>query len=162
MVETIILQYQDTINPNVPRREASRGIMYKEHQLLMVHVPLEHAYMFPGGGIEEGETFEECLIREFEEETGYVLESFEKFLIIEEHFDDLIYVNHYYIVEGSKKGTILHTPLELQQQLESVWIQDIELTHLLTQPLPIMTKSMHARELVAWKQYVRNFLNIHN
>lgn len=136
--------------------------MYKEHQLLMVRVPLEHAYMFPGGGIEEGETFEECLIREFEEETGYVLESFEKFLIIEEHFDDLIYVNHYYIVEGKKTGKIVKTPNEILQKLEAVWVKEEEMNNVLTCSLPIMTRTLHARELIVCSKYLRWLQNSHH
>lgn len=162
MVETIILQYQETVNPDVPKREASRGILVKENQCLMVHVPLEHAYMFPGGGIEEGETFDECLIREFREETGYILESYEKFLIIEEHFDDLIYINHYYKVEASTLGAISHTLEELRQQLESVWVQNEVMHEVLTASLPIMVRTMHARELVAWTQYLRNIQKKHD
>lgn len=161
MVETIVLQYQNVINPDVPRIEASRGIMNKNHQCLMVHIPEAQAYMTPGGGIEVGETFEECLIREFQEETGYIIEKYEAFLIVEEHFDDCIYVNHYYVVAASKQGLTSHTVAEREQQLESVWINESDLHDLLLKPLPIVVRTMHTRELIVWNQYLKNIQNKH-
>lgn len=50
------------------------GICFKDNQILLVkHAPLgEKGYLWapPGGGIEFGESYENCLVREIKEETG--------------------------------------------------------------------------------------------
>lgn len=51
-------------------REAVRGIIKKGNKLLMVHSSKEGDYKFPGGGINDGETHEEALVREIREECG--------------------------------------------------------------------------------------------
>jgi 8-oxo-dGTP diphosphatase len=51
-------------------REGTYGVVFNDMgQVAVVKNPF--GYFLPGGGIEEGESLEECLIREFIEETGY-------------------------------------------------------------------------------------------
>lgn len=52
------------------RRTAVRGIIYDGDQLIMVKTRLGD-YKFPGGGVKEGETHQQALRREIQEETGY-------------------------------------------------------------------------------------------
>ena len=60
--------------PDIPvqikKRTAIRGIIHYQNKLLMVRTK-EGDYKFPGGGMEEGETDKETLLREITEETGY-------------------------------------------------------------------------------------------
>jgi ADP-ribose pyrophosphatase YjhB (NUDIX family) len=65
-------------------------------------------WSIPSGGLEKGETFEECCKREIEEETGYIVNTVQELQIkkgfYEEH--DLNYVVHYFLVKvvgGSRK-----------------------------------------------------------
>lgn len=51
-------------------RPSARGIIVKGDKLGLIHNMKYDYYEFPGGGIEEGESFEEGLIREVKEETG--------------------------------------------------------------------------------------------
>jgi ADP-ribose pyrophosphatase YjhB (NUDIX family) len=62
----------------------------------------------PSGGLERGETFEECCKREIEEETGYIVDIVQELQIkkgcYEEH--NLKYEVHYFLVKvvgGSRK-----------------------------------------------------------
>ncbi|MEI7848874.1 MAG: NUDIX domain-containing protein [Chloroflexota bacterium] len=51
-------------------REAVRGIILHDHQLLMIHSTLNGDFKFPGGGCQTGETHQQTLKREFLEECG--------------------------------------------------------------------------------------------
>ena len=58
-------------NPvQIKKRTAVRGVIHYQNKLLMVRTN-EGDYKFPGGGMEEGETDKETLLREITEETGY-------------------------------------------------------------------------------------------
>lgn len=61
-------------NMRVNCREAVRGIIFYNNNILMVHCN-KGDYKFPGGGIDTGENHEEALRREIREETGYIVDS---------------------------------------------------------------------------------------
>ncbi|MBT2691758.1 NUDIX domain-containing protein [Bacillus sp. ISL-55] len=52
-------------------RVAIRAIIMKNNRILLVQSN-RGDYKFPGGGLEENESHDECLIREVREETGYI------------------------------------------------------------------------------------------
>ena len=52
-------------------RTAVRGIILRDDLIMLIRTA-KGDLKFPGGGLEENETFEEALIREIREETGYV------------------------------------------------------------------------------------------
>lgn len=56
------------------------AIIIKDGRILLVKrtKPDGTYWVFPGGGLKEGETIEECLEREVHEETGLVITSYEK------------------------------------------------------------------------------------
>lgn len=54
----------------VGRRPSVRGIIFCNGKIALVHSLKYDYYKFPGGGIDEGETHEQTLIREVMEETG--------------------------------------------------------------------------------------------
>lgn len=51
-------------------RPSARGIIIKDGKVAMVHSAMYDYYKFPGGGIEEGESPAEAMIREVKEESG--------------------------------------------------------------------------------------------
>lgn len=55
------------------KRIAVRGVIKKENKYAMIHSAKYGEYKFPGGGMEDGETREDTLIREVREETGLVV-----------------------------------------------------------------------------------------
>ena len=60
---------QDTASKRVLRR-ATRGIIIRDDEILMLYTKRYHDYSLPGGGIDEGEDNIQGLIRELREETG--------------------------------------------------------------------------------------------
>ncbi|RKF18530.1 NUDIX domain-containing protein [Alginatibacterium sediminis] len=68
---------QTTIHPDVTGieqphvlRQAARAIILDGESILLLYTERYHDYTLPGGGIDAGESIENGLIRELEEETG--------------------------------------------------------------------------------------------
>ena len=59
-------------------RKLCFGIVEKDGQFMMVYTHKDRNHSMPGGGVEEDETPEEAIKREFLEEAGYEVESAEE------------------------------------------------------------------------------------
>lgn len=66
-------------------REAVRGIIMKGSKILLIYSEKNEDYKLPGGGIEEGETPKEALVREVQEEAGIRVEIEEEVLQVMEY-----------------------------------------------------------------------------
>lgn len=127
-----IIDLQDySLDYKVDERFASRAIVFKGNNLMMVHSNLGE-YKFPGGGIEDEESPIDGLIREVREETGLIVlkDSIKEYgEIIEKRkssiLDNTIFVHHsyYYIcnVEENVYNQILDD-YELEECFELVEI----------------------------------------
>ena len=62
-------------------RETCFGVVVSNNKLLVVKK--KGQYSLVGGGIEDGESFEECLTREFEEESGYNIKNIEELVCVD-------------------------------------------------------------------------------
>ena len=62
-------------------RETCFGIVKNDNKILIV--TKNNQYSLVGGGIEKGETFEECLKREFLEESGYSITNFKELICVD-------------------------------------------------------------------------------
>lgn len=89
----------------VSRRTAARGIIRRGENYLLIFSRYGD-YKFPGGGMEDGESLEETLIREVKEETGYqvIKESISKYgQVLERRKGEgnsiLEMDSHYYVCE---------------------------------------------------------------
>ena len=60
-------------NGTVGKRPSVRGIIIKDGKIAMMHSLKYDYYKLPGGGIEDGESLEETLVREVKEESGLVV-----------------------------------------------------------------------------------------
>ena len=87
-------------------RPSVRSIIIQDHKVAMVHSLKYDYYKFPGGGLEEGETQEEALIRETQEEVGLIVkpESIRPQGYVHRiqkglHKDVFIQDNYYYLCE---------------------------------------------------------------
>lgn len=74
MRELFVIDKKNYIeNGTVGRRPSVRGIIIKDGKIAMMHSLKYDYYKLPGGGIEEGESYEETLVREVKEESGLIV-----------------------------------------------------------------------------------------
>lgn len=104
-------------------RVASRGIIIDGNKILLSHEMNTGVYLIPGGGNENGETDKECCVREVREETGYEVKTGDEFLVINEHFREILYVSHYFLCEIIGKGTQTLTESEIEHGVEPEWVE---------------------------------------
>ncbi|MCK5388353.1 MAG: NUDIX domain-containing protein [Candidatus Izimaplasma sp.] len=103
-------------------RVGCRGIIKKDDLYLMVRVPTTEIFTFPGGGVEESETLEDCVKREVLEETGIDVKVLELKVSITEYFAESVWTNHYFLCDfvSDKYETNL-TEEEIEVGLETHW-----------------------------------------
>ncbi|MBQ5917855.1 MAG: NUDIX domain-containing protein, partial [Lachnospiraceae bacterium] len=76
MRELFVIDKKNYIeNGTVGKRPSVRGIIIRDNTIAMMHSLKYDYYKLPGGGIEEGESLEETLIREVKEESGLVVKT---------------------------------------------------------------------------------------
>lgn len=114
------------------RRDSARGIVYDGGNVFLLHSKSKGYYKFPGGGINEGESNEEALIREMQEETGRIIipESIEEYGYVcrrekDDYDENGIFVqnNFYYFCKLTDEQT--KTSLEgyeIEEDFETVWM----------------------------------------
>lgn len=113
---------------DTPHREGCRGIVQKDGLYLMVHLEKWDIYTFPGGGLEENETLEECCIREVLEETGVIVSNVELKATVKEYFADSRWTNYYFVCDFVEDTGIPHlTDEEKDLNLVVKWLTRDEL-----------------------------------
>ena len=103
-------------------RSGSRAIIICDEKILLSHETRSGWWLIPGGGLEAGETPEECCIREVEEETGYIVQPVQKFLILYEYYEEYRYISHYFACRVTGNGQINLTEAEQERGLKPQWM----------------------------------------
>jgi len=105
-----------------PTRLAVRGVLLDEGMIGIMYVKQHDCYLFPGGQVEPGESLEEGLIRELEEETGYKTEVIDHLVQVIYEEEDLIHHNEIYLCRVLGNGVMDKTELEKDWGIDFVWI----------------------------------------
>ncbi|AIO19222.1 RNA pyrophosphohydrolase [Candidatus Izimaplasma bacterium HR1] len=114
------IEKEDCID--VPYRTACRGIVIKDDKYLVVHLLKHDITTFPGGGLEENETLEECVVREVLEETGILCKVIKKNISVTEYFIDSKWTNVYFTCDFVKDTNQTNlVPEEVELQLVKEW-----------------------------------------
>lgn len=135
-------------------RTACRGIILRGEEILLSYETLTDQWMFPGGGLEEGESERQCCIREIAEETGVQVTLSECLLKIEEYYEDWKWINLYFIGEAVGKTERKLTSREAEVGMEPRWlpaqkIKEIFAAHESYAAADEMRRGMYLREYTA-------------
>ena len=153
-----INQYAETYSDPPERvRIAGRGIVVRDGKILLSHELNTGVYMTPGGGLEEGETLEECCIRELLEETGYEVKPIRRFLTINEYSFETKYVSNYFICEVTGEGSQTLTDIEVEHGIVPEWVK-IEDALAIFGAFDTKTpdvRSLYIRELTTINKYLK-------
>ena len=103
-------------------RAGSRAVVVRDSRILLSHEVNSGWWLVPGGGEEEGETPEECCVREVEEETGLIVKPLQQFLTMYEYYEEYRYISHYFICEVTGQGRMRLTDAEIRRGVEPQWI----------------------------------------
>lgn len=120
-------------------RETCFGIVRNNNKMLLVNK--NNQYSLVGGGIEEGESFEDCLKREFIEESGYSITSVK----------ELVRIDCYWLAAGKypmlSRANIFEVGVDINNKKEALendcyveWVDIDSVSDLL--PLPYHKKAL--------------------
>lgn len=114
------------------RRPSSRAIIVRDGKALMIYSEKYDYFKFPGGGIEDGETPQEAVIRETAEESGYriIPSSIEEFGRVVRRNRDKYHENAYFEQENlywfceveEEPGPVKLDGYEADEGFTPVWI----------------------------------------
>ena len=122
MIETINQYAKSYDMPPLKERVAGRGLVIENGKILLSYEVNTDVYMTPGGGLESGESLEECCIRELQEEAGYDVKPIEHFLIINEYCFDTLYISNYFVCKKTGECKQSLTDIEIEHGITPVWI----------------------------------------
>ena len=121
-METINIYGDNRFARHTRIREACRGIVVKDGNILLSYEVKSDQWMIPGGGVEADEGYETCCIRELAEETGFLVKPLYCYLMINEYYKDYLYLSCYFICKVVGQTERLLTERELEEGLEPRWI----------------------------------------
>ena len=121
-MRTIDIYGDNRFSSYTKTREACRGIVLQGDDVLLTYEVNTDQWFTPGGGMEKGETLEECCIRELAEETGFVVKPLEKFATVNEYYEEWRYISHYYLCTCVGETERHLTKAEQKNGLEPRWL----------------------------------------
>ncbi len=111
-------------NVNYKLREAARVILDKNGEIALLHVSKKGFYKLPGGGIEDGESVEDALIRETKEETGCEIKNIRplgKIIEYKSHYS-IEQVSYCFLAEVISEGELDLDEGETDAGFKLIWI----------------------------------------
>ena len=138
-------------------RTGCRAVIIKDGKILMSYETKSDQWMIPGGGLEENETDEECVVREVAEECGAVIRASSCVLEIDEYYDDMKWLNKYFLAEIVGETERHLTSQEIEVGMEPRWmplgeILQIFSTHQDYDGIDEMRRGMYYREYMALQE----------
>ena len=123
MIEKLTQYGRIYSDPPLKTRPGARALIIKEGKILLSYETNTNVYMTPGGGLEKGESLEECCIRELREEAGYEVIPQKHFVVFNEYWLETLYVNNYFICEITGECNRNLTDIEIEHGITPVWVE---------------------------------------
>jgi len=141
-------------------RAGSRAVIVQDGKILLSHETVSGWYLVPGGGMEEGETPEECCVREVEEETGLIVRPVRQFLTMNEYYEEYRYIGYYFICEVIGRGQMNLTEMEKRRGAGPEWVPLEEAVELFSRHQEYAATSeekrgAYLREYTALREYLK-------
>ncbi len=162
MVKTIEIRGANAFDTFSRVREGCRGIVIRDGRMLISHEVNVDCCLIPGGGLEEGETPENCCVREIGEETGYIVRPTAHFLTLKEYYEEYQYVSHYFLCDVIGITAQNLTANEIKRGLTPVWIEPEKMLRLFARHQDYAAtneerRGAYLREFTALTEYFRMF-----
>lgn len=100
--------------------------MNENNEVLMVKSYHSDAWAIPSGGIEKGETPEECCVREVMEETGYRVAVVDKLFVKEVMIKNIHVQTHYFKVQKMGESIGINDPDNIIETVDWKSLKDLE------------------------------------
>ena len=141
-------------------REASRGIIIQGSKILISHEELDEIWTIPGGGMEDGESSEQCCAREVLEETGKIVEVGEWVCTVIESYDEEIALHKYFVCRIVGEGERNPTEHEARVKAHPEWMEIGDYLATIKERLSIGTHNVephrvHIRDCRALTAYLK-------
>ena len=141
-----------------PRLTARAVVVNPQGKLAVMYAEKYDIHTLPGGGVEEGESIEEALVREITEETGCTIESYEPLGYVEENrfHADYTQLSYYYIVRTADDTLHPHlTALEAANGTRAMWCTLEDAYQRISTPVFARPqgKFLQARDVAALRAY---------
>lgn len=111
---------------NMRIRNTARVVVFDEQKnIALLHVQKHNYYKLPGGGVEDGETYERAAVRECLEEIGCVVELDGEIGVTHEYFAETNRLQHSYAYVGhvvGEKGTPTLDEGEIAMEFATRWL----------------------------------------
>lgn len=142
----------------IAKRKRARAIIVNNDKLVSMYREFEDRsfYVFPGGGMENDETEEECVIREVYEEFGIMVKPIKKVYVYENEKS----IEYFYLCEwiSGEFGTGEGEEFDINSNKQGVYIPElIEISSIPS--LPLMPKEVADS---FYNDYIANGLNLRN
>ena len=128
MMKTIEILGNDREPTYTKTVEGCRGILVKNGKILLSYYGAIDRYLIPGGGLEAGESLEECCQRELAEECGLSVKAENHYLTLEEYYHEYYFKSHYFVCEYIEECEKNLTENEKKSGLEPRWVDLTEAT----------------------------------
>lgn len=141
-------------------RVGCRGIVIKDSRMLISHEVNADYYLIPGGGLEVGETPEECCTREVCEETGFIVKPVFHYLTMNEYYEEYKFISHYFLCDIIGESEQSLTANEIRRGLIPEWISPDKMVELYSKHDDFAItneekRGAYLREYIALKEYLR-------
>lgn len=122
-VETINQYGKKYSLPPEFERIGCRAIITDGSKILLSHEMNTGVYLSPGGGLENGESLEDCVLREVLEETGYRAKIVAPFVKVNEYYFEKLYISNYFACEIIGRGEQTLTETEILHGVIPEWVE---------------------------------------